>query len=133
MDLIFGAQEDDEDVVQELPREPGEVGYVDKDSESIDAEELAMLENIKNHRQMQKKHRLNKIKKATCSWCYEKCDHMRIERGGRFRRDIYMCQNCQQRTLPCRFCDDGFSRGSTGVMPNDQLCSRCTEYRASRA
>jgi len=67
----------------------------------------------------------NKILKRVgwCSWCFDKTDHI-IDRRNRVKRNVYNCEACSLRTLPCMMCEEGMTRG--GPSWDDSICSQCT-------
>lgn len=57
-----------------------------------------------------------------CSWCFEKTTHQ-LEQMNPVRRDVYACEGCGARTIPCSACKDAMARGGPGW--DDQCCSHC--------
>jgi uncharacterized protein YaaW (UPF0174 family) len=57
-----------------------------------------------------------------CSWCLHRTNHT-LERTNVLMRDVYICETCGQRTVPCRTCDDGMTRGGPGW--DDEQCAQC--------
>ena len=57
-----------------------------------------------------------------CSWCFEQTQH-RLVQQNTLRRDVYECEGCGRRTLPCRGCDAAFVRGHPTW--DDEKCAKC--------
>lgn len=58
---------------------------------------------------------------ACCSWCFKFTCHDLIQKNI-FRRNVYQCQNCLNRTLQCRWCK-AMARGHDDW--DDEKCSLC--------
>ena len=57
-----------------------------------------------------------------CSWCINYGAHV-VHRTNRIRRAVYMCCTCENRTLKCKKCVNGMTRG--GEAWNNSKCSVC--------
>ena len=62
------------------------------------------------------------ITAAFCSHCLDRCTHTQTESNW-LVRDVYACDGCGERTLPCRLCSDAFAAGSASY--DNDLCSVC--------
>jgi len=58
-----------------------------------------------------------------CSWCFEPSNH-KLEQRNVVRRNVYICESCTLRTLPCTKCSEGMTRG--GVAWDDSWCASCS-------
>lgn len=61
-------------------------------------------------------------KRGWCSWCFEQSMH-RLIQANSVRRDVFECESCGRRSLPCRSCDGAFSRGHATW--DDETCIKC--------
>lgn len=57
-------------------------------------------------------------KTAYCSWCFEKASHHLFQKNI-FRRNIYICDNCEKRSIECRYCEH-MARGGDW---DNELCA----------
>lgn len=63
-------------------------------------------------------------KYARCSWCFDFTQHRIVEQNSTpLRRDVYECEACSRRTLPCRTCELAMARGHAGI--DDERCAKC--------
>ena len=74
-------------------------------------------------------HDSDAFKRATtkdgwCSWCFENTSH-KLEQSNPVRRNVYSCEECFGRTLPCSSCGKGFARGGPGW--DDHQCASCAD------
>lgn len=64
------------------------------------------------------------MKTGWCSWCFDRTKH-KLEQVNPVRRNVYTCEDCGARTLPCSACKGEFARGGPGW--DDQHCAHCAE------
>ncbi|MFC1834884.1 hypothetical protein ACFL2Q_09140 [Thermodesulfobacteriota bacterium] len=62
------------------------------------------------------------MEEGWCSWCFGKSKHRLVQQNSA-RRNVYECESCGRRTLPCRFCGEAFSRGHATW--DDEYCAKC--------
>eukprot|EP01099_Mayorella_cantabrigiensis_P004949 TRINITY_DN3809_c0_g1_i1.p1 TRINITY_DN3809_c0_g1~~TRINITY_DN3809_c0_g1_i1.p1 ORF type:complete len:458 (+),score=50.33 TRINITY_DN3809_c0_g1_i1:33-1376(+) len=63
-----------------------------------------------------------------CSWCFYETKHSLMQTNI-IRRNVYKCDHCGRRTLPCRRCKTALVRGSE--LYDDELCALCDDSIAT--